>query len=87
MNTTLEALASYINLPIIVDLCIAHIFTSPRDYGTIYLIVVRSLNVSLNVSKTMLKKLSVIESFVHSLDVYIANFPLIYFILVIYFTS
>ena len=58
MNTTLEALTSYINLPIILDLCIAHIFTSPRDYGTIYLIVVRSLKVSLNVSKTMLKNLN-----------------------------
>lgn len=54
MNATLEALTSYINLPIIVDLCIAHIFTSPRDYGTIYLIVVRSLNVC----KTMLKNLN-----------------------------
>lgn len=31
----LEALTSYINLLITVDLCIAHIFTSPRDYGTI----------------------------------------------------
>jgi len=39
MNMTLEALTSYINLLITVDLCIGHIFTWPQDYGTIYLIV------------------------------------------------
>ena len=39
MNMTLQALTSYINLPIAVDLCIGHIFTSPQEYGTIYLIV------------------------------------------------
>ena len=39
MNMTVETLTSYINLPITVDLCIGHLFTSPQDYGTIYLIV------------------------------------------------
>ena len=32
MSMTLEALTSYINLPITIDLCIGHIFTSPQDY-------------------------------------------------------
>ena len=35
MNMTLEALTSYISLPIIVDLCIGHTITSPQGYGTI----------------------------------------------------
>ena len=40
----LEALTSYINLPITVDLCTGHISTSLQDYGTIYLIVLGELH-------------------------------------------
>ena len=89
---TLEALTSYINFAIAVDLCIGHIFTPPQDYGTIYLIMLGEshLLTFLRQSKVILIRLlelSVIVTFVHSLDFHITSFPLIYFIPLIYFMS
>ena len=55
---TLEALTSNINLPITVDLCIGHIFTSPQDYGACNLPDCVRRAPSLKVFSTMLNNLN-----------------------------